>query len=93
MGFTAASAFNPVVPGTIRAFRRAYADVDLRLEEADTTRLVAGLGDGSLDVAFLRQSAFGNEAFQFRLLAEEPMMLALPASHPAAADWKSISRT
>jgi DNA-binding transcriptional LysR family regulator len=27
----------------------------------------------------------GNEAFQFRLLAQEPMMLALPANHPSAA--------
>jgi DNA-binding transcriptional LysR family regulator len=27
----------------------------------------------------------GNEAFQFRLLAEEPMMSALPANHPSAA--------
>src|SRR5277367_4571965 len=56
VGFTAGTAFNAVVPGTIRAFRCAYADVDLRVEEADTTHLVASLRDGSLDTAFLRQS-------------------------------------
>jgi DNA-binding transcriptional LysR family regulator len=85
VGFTASSAFNAVVPAAIRAFRRAYADVDLTLEEANTTRLVAGLQDGSLDAVFLRPNAAGSEAFQLRLLSEEPMIVALPASHPAAA--------
>ena len=85
VGFTASSAFNAVVPGTIRAFRRAYPDVDLTLEEANTTRLVASLQDGFLDAAFLRPGAAGTEAFQLRLLSEEPMVVALPASHPCAA--------
>jgi DNA-binding transcriptional LysR family regulator len=85
VGFTASAAFNAVVPSAIRAFRRAYADVELLLEEANTTRLVAGLQDGSLDVAFLRPGAAGSEAFQLRLLSEEPMMVALPVRHPVAA--------
>ena len=85
VGFTASSAFNPVVPSAIRAFRRAYAGVELSLEEANTTRLVAGLQDGSFDVAFLRPGGAKSEAFQLRLLSEEPMMVALPARHPAAA--------
>jgi DNA-binding transcriptional LysR family regulator len=84
VGFTASSAFNPVVPAAIRAFRRAYPDVDLTLEEANTTRLVAGLQDGSLDAVFLRPDAAGSEAFQLRLLSEEAMIAALPESHPAA---------
>ncbi len=85
VGFTASAAFNTVVPSAIRAFRRACADVELLLEEANTTRLVTGLQDGSLDVAFLRPDAAGREAFQLRLLSEEPMMVALPLRHPVAA--------
>jgi DNA-binding transcriptional LysR family regulator len=85
VGFTASSAFNGVVPTAIRAFRRAYADVELALEEANTTRLVAGLKEGSLDAAFLRPGDAAREAFQLRLLYEEPMVAALPASHPAVA--------
>jgi DNA-binding transcriptional LysR family regulator len=85
VGFTASSAFNPVVPGTIRAFRQAYADVDLSLEEANTTRLVAGLRDGSLDAAFLRPDAEGSDGFQLRLLSEEAMIVVLPANHRCAA--------
>jgi DNA-binding transcriptional LysR family regulator len=85
VGFTASSAFNGVVPTAIRAFRRAYADVELVLEEANTTRLIAGLKEGSLDAAFLRPGDAAREAFQLRLLYEEPMVAALPASHPAVA--------
>ncbi|HZC95057.1 MAG TPA: LysR family transcriptional regulator, partial [Bradyrhizobium sp.] len=84
VGFTASATFNAVVPSAIRAFRRAYADVELMLEEANTTRLVAGLQDGSLDAAFLRPGATGSETLQLRLLSEEPMMVALPTGHLAA---------
>ena len=84
VGFTASAAFNAVVPSAIRAFRRAYADVELMLEEANTTRLVAGLQEGSLDAVFLRPGAAGSEVLQLRLLSEEPMMVVLPTGHPAA---------
>jgi DNA-binding transcriptional LysR family regulator len=85
IGFTTSSAFNVAVPAAIRAFRRAYSDVDLTLEEAYTTRLVAGLQDGSLDAAFLRADAAGVEAFHLRPLSESAMVAVLPDSHPAAA--------
>jgi DNA-binding transcriptional LysR family regulator len=84
VGLTASSAFNAVVPAAIRAFRRAYADVDLTLKEANTAQLVAGLQDGSLDAVFLRPSAAISEAFQLCLISEEPMLVALPVSHPAS---------
>jgi DNA-binding transcriptional LysR family regulator len=84
VGFTPASAFNAVVPSTIRAFRRANADVELMLEEANTTRLVAGLEEGTLDAAFLRPGNAGSKMLQLRLLLEEPMMVALPTGHRAA---------
>jgi DNA-binding transcriptional LysR family regulator len=84
VGFTASAAFNAAVPSAIRAFRRAYADVELMLEEANTTRLVAGLQEGSLDAVFLRPGAAGSEMLQLRLLSEEPMMVVLPTGHPAA---------
>jgi DNA-binding transcriptional LysR family regulator len=85
VGFTASAAFNVVVPSAIRAFRRAYAEVHLTLEEANTTRLVAGLREGSLDAVFLRPSASDIEEVQLRLLSEEPMIVALPEGHWAAA--------
>ena len=85
-GFTASSAFNAVVPGTLRAFRRAYPGVELMLEEANTTRLSAGLDDATLDIAFLRPEGAAGRDLQLRLLSEEPMMLALPTGHAMARE-------
>jgi DNA-binding transcriptional LysR family regulator len=85
VGFTTSAPFNPIVAAAIRAFRRTYADVNLTLEQATTTRLVAGLQDGSLDAVFLRPGAIGSDAFQLRPLAEESMVVALPSGHRAAS--------
>ncbi len=88
VGLTGSASFNPIVAAAVRAFRRSYPDVDLSLEEANTTRLVRGLADGAFDVAFLRPDAAGDAHLQFalHLLAAEPMLAVLPATHAAARD-------
>ncbi|APH55094.1 Transcriptional regulator, LysR family [Granulibacter bethesdensis] len=86
IGFTASSAFNAIVPAAIRTFRTAYPTVEVRLEEANTARLAIGLREGSLDVVFLRPGMPGLNDFQLRSVSEEPMLAALPSSHPAAGD-------
>jgi DNA-binding transcriptional LysR family regulator len=88
VGFTASASFNPVVPTAIRAFRRAYPDVDVRLEESNTTRLLAGLNEGELDAVFLRPSSAGTEGLQIRLLSEEPLVAVVPTRHAAARQDK-----
>ncbi len=88
VGFTASSAFNAVVPGTLRVFRRAYPGVELMLEEANTTRLTAGLDDGTLDIAFLRPEGAGGQDLQLRLLSQETMMLAMPTGHAMVGEDK-----
>lgn len=85
VGYTASSAFNPVFPAAIGAFRQAYPDVDLVLDEANSARLLAGLEGETLDAAFIRPGSKKAEAFQVRRLCEEPLLAALPASHPTAA--------
>jgi len=57
--------------------------VDLTLEEASTSRLLAGLREGELDAVFLRPDE-GEDDLQFRRLSNEPMLVVLPASHPVA---------
>src|SRR6202047_2688208 len=47
VGFTSTATFNVVVPSAIRSFRRAYPEIYLTLEEANTTRLVSGLLRGT----------------------------------------------
>ena len=85
VGFTATATFNVVVPSAIRTFRHAYPETYLTLEEANTTRLVTGLREGTLDVVFLRPGTPGTEELQLRRLSDESMVVALPERHPAAA--------
>jgi DNA-binding transcriptional LysR family regulator len=88
VGFTGSAPFNPVVTAAIRSFRRAYPDVNLTLDELNTTRLVASLRDGQLDAVFLRSESAGGDDLQTRRLSEEPMLVVLPRRHPAAASRK-----
>ena len=89
-GFTGTSALNPIVPACIREFRRAYPDVEIRLEEANSVALVEGLMDGRLDVAVLRPSESDPPELNFYRLAVESLVAVLPAAHPAAKDGRSI---
>ena len=84
VGFVGSAPFNRVMPATIRTFRRAYPDVEMSFEEANTIRLVAGLKDGELDAAFLRFNESPSDDLQIRLLCEERMVVALSTTHPAA---------
>src|SRR5580700_6334332 len=86
VGFTSTATFIAVVPSAIRSFRRTYPEIYLTLEEANTTRLVTGLREGTLDADFLRPGTGTPDTgeLQLRRLPEEPMVVALPKRHCAA---------
>lgn len=84
VGFTSSAAFNPVVAGTLREFRRQWPDVQVLLEEANTTRLTEGLLHRKLDAAFLRPASSVLPELQVLRFKDERMKVALPASHPLA---------
>jgi DNA-binding transcriptional LysR family regulator len=84
VGFVGSAPFNRVMPATIRSFRRAYPDVEMSFEESNAMRLIASLKDGELDAAFFRFNESPSDDLQVRLLSEERMVVALPATHPAA---------
>lgn len=84
LGFTASSAFNPVVSTTIRRFRARWPDVRLTLTEMNTLALMQKLEGGELDATFMRPSLDDPAGIRLRRLPDEPMVIALPASHPLA---------
>ena len=84
VGYTASAPFNPIVTAAIRSFKRAYPGVDLSLEESNTARLITGLRESLLDAVFLRSEDLGGDDLQLHPLSEEPVVVALPASHPVA---------
>jgi DNA-binding transcriptional LysR family regulator len=86
LGFAGATCFQPLVPGIIRAHRERYPGVLASPEQRDTPRLVAGLRSGEIDVAFVRPPLSDGEGLEVEPLVEEPMVIALPESHPRAGD-------
>lgn len=84
VGFTASATFNPVVPGAIRGFRRNYPQVQLVLQEANTQLLMEGLAQERFDAIFLRPGLSDPPGVALLRFADEPLKIALPASHALA---------
>ncbi|MBX4967501.1 LysR family transcriptional regulator [Rhizobium binae] len=81
VGFTGSAVFNPIVPSAINVFREKYAAVELSLEEAPTARLLERLDAGELDAVFIRPGSSEPAQARSELLAEEPMVIAMPSGH------------
>jgi DNA-binding transcriptional LysR family regulator len=84
IGIAPTSPFHPFVPRVIRAFREAYPQVSLQLEERLGGELLELLGSEQIDVAFIRTPHTHQEQFVINRLLEEPMLVALPAGHALA---------
>ena len=84
IGIVPTGPFHPFVPRVIRAFREAYPQVSLQLEERLGGELLELLGSEQIDVAFIRTPHTNQEQFVINRLLEEPMLVALPAAHALA---------
>jgi DNA-binding transcriptional LysR family regulator len=84
IGFTGSAAFNPVVASAIRSFRRAYPQVDLTFDEANSTSLITRLREGELDAVFVRSALSEANDLNQRVVFEEPILVVLPSRHPLA---------
>ncbi|MFD1260049.1 LysR family transcriptional regulator [Entomomonas asaccharolytica] len=84
LGFTGAATFNPIVPTSIRTFKKNFPAVALTLEEINTTYLLQRLLDNHLDTAFIRPIDSMPEGIKLHYLPEEPMVIALPSTHTLA---------
>jgi DNA-binding transcriptional LysR family regulator len=84
LGFTASSAFNPVVSTTIRRFQSRWPDVQLSLTEMNTLGLMQKLEREELDATFFRPGLDDPDGVRLKRLPDEPMVVALPASHALA---------
>lgn len=69
---------------TLRAFRAAHDEVDLRLFELTSDACLAAVERGSVDMAFVVGRP-DPEAFEFTHLGDGHLLVAVPAGHPLAA--------
>jgi len=89
VGFTESASFNPLVTATFRTFRSAFPDIEVSLEERQSTELAVALREGRIDAAFVRPPLKIGEGLTLQLLQEEEMVAAVPNGH-ALARRKSI---
>ncbi len=84
VGYTGSASFNQIVPRSLRAFRRAYPNVGLTLEELNSPQLLDQLSRQRLDAAFIRPGKEPPAGFTVTPLDEEPMMVVVPTGHRLA---------
>ncbi len=74
----------PDVPTLLGDFRAAHPGVEIALREAGTDVLVAGLRDGTLDLALVSLPATGIDGLETRVVTEEALVAAVDPEHPLA---------
>lgn len=77
------SASNLVLPPILRRFKAEYPDVTLHLQEMRPDEIVDRLHDGRVDIG-LFYLPYDDPALRVRCVAEESLVLALPATHELA---------
>ncbi|MFH2393962.1 LysR family transcriptional regulator [Raoultella ornithinolytica] len=98
LGITSSNAFHPQIfallrqfqrryPAVaLRQFQRRYPAVALRQVEGNMAALMSALGEGELDIAFVRLPCESSKAFNLRIIDVEPMVIALHRDHPLAGE-------
>ncbi|MDF5951021.1 LysR substrate-binding domain-containing protein [Pseudomonas aeruginosa] len=84
IGFTSSAPFTSTIPSSIHAFRKAYPDVHLDLQETSSRQVLKALLEESLQVGVIRPLALP-DAVHWVELFREPLVAVLRADHPLAA--------
>ncbi|MDG3914596.1 LysR substrate-binding domain-containing protein [Pseudomonas aeruginosa] len=84
IGFTSSAPFTSTIPSSIHAFRKAYPDVHLDLQEMSSRQVLKALLEESLQVGVIRPLALP-DAVHWVELFREPLVAVLRADHPLTA--------
>jgi DNA-binding transcriptional LysR family regulator len=81
VGVTPTGSIHPFVTIVIRAYREAFPQVSVTLEESFRTEFFERLHSERMDVAFVRHAEDPPEEFVIHPLLVEPLVVALPSAH------------
>jgi DNA-binding transcriptional LysR family regulator len=84
IGFTTSAALHPLVPNIIRAFRQAYARVELDLHENAAADLTEAVMRRDIQIAVLRAPVARPPELAFLELLHEELLVVLPVGHRLA---------
>lgn len=90
IGVAPTGPIHPFVPKVIRAFRDRFPKVAVAMEEVLSNQALERLRSEQIDVAFLRADVADPDGLSVYRLLDEPLVAALPAGHPLAADGGSF---
>ncbi|HEY9621418.1 MAG TPA: LysR substrate-binding domain-containing protein, partial [Crinalium sp.] len=82
IGFVSSAAYN-VLPSILQQFHKAFPAIHLALRELTTDQQLQWLRDGRIDVGLLRPP-IDDDTFGLTTIFEEPLVVALPETHPLA---------
>ncbi|SDI39853.1 LysR family transcriptional regulator [Pseudomonas panipatensis] len=85
IGFTASAPFTSTIPRSIHAFRQAYPEVHLDLQEMSSRQVVEALQEERLQVGVIRSFALPESLVAVELFSE-PLVAVLRDDHPLARD-------
>jgi len=83
LGFISLPAYS-FLPPTLRSFTEDYHRVKVSLQEGTTDQIIHDVESGSLDIGLVFRTPDLPAALNSRLVHTEPLIVALPASHPLA---------
>jgi DNA-binding transcriptional LysR family regulator len=95
VGYTASLPLGPLLPRILSEYHALSPDVSVRLREMVTPRQFEALLNDELDVGFARYNEPDRqvEGLTMRLLRNDPLVMALPATHPlAGADRVALAQ-
>ena len=72
------------LPAVLSRFRVEHPEVEIRLRQSSSTGLLAEVGEGRVDFAFLASSGSSPRGISLTPLAEDPLVFVCPEGHPLA---------
>lgn len=78
LGFTGTSMLNPLIPESIRRYQQQYPKVGLKLEEANSLKLIDYVLEDRLDIAIIRPPRQIHSSLAMQHLLDEALIAALP---------------
>ncbi|MBE9606844.1 LysR family transcriptional regulator [Acetobacteraceae bacterium H6797] len=85
IGFAPSAGYAGVLAASVERYRQEHPEVVLQLHEMESVPQLEALATGRLDIGFVRPPLLAPPGVVIATLFQEPIVIALSASHPLAA--------
>lgn len=93
LGFTGTSMLNPLIPESIRRYQQQYPQVGLKLEEANSLKLIDYVLEDRLDIAIIRPPRQIHSSLAMQQLLNEALIAAVSVRRDLAQGEQPLQVT